>query len=220
MQEAFKKLGAAKSALDQGDRETACYRAYYAMFDACKAALLFTRVPLTLEKIRTNHELVHTFEQHIIKAGILGIDSSDYGKALLQVLNRLKMPGYIDDMMGCENAAKVIDISLYFLTLVQTRFARELTQKPDYMIDVEEALAAYNCPQRGKMRVLASFINHTDKTLAEVFVMTDTGRYRITLRDGYGDLILEKELEFGEEIAIGLALEWSRFMPSSVLHPG
>lgn len=65
-----KAVRAAKSAqvlLAEGDMDGACNRAYYAMFDAARAALLASEAPVEPEIGRTHGGLVSAFSLHLVK---------------------------------------------------------------------------------------------------------------------------------------------------------
>jgi len=65
-----KALQAAASAellLGAGDADGACNRAYYAMFDAARAALLASMAPVETEIARTHNGLITAFRLHLVK---------------------------------------------------------------------------------------------------------------------------------------------------------
>ncbi len=63
--------------LSAGDPEGACNRAYYAMFDSARAALLHI-APHFLE-IKTHGGLISAFSQHLVKPGHISVE---LGKAI------------------------------------------------------------------------------------------------------------------------------------------
>jgi hypothetical protein len=54
----FYTAASAKMLLDSGDTDGACNRAYYAMFDAARAALLASKAPVTPEIAKTHSGLL------------------------------------------------------------------------------------------------------------------------------------------------------------------
>lgn len=66
MRKAESSLGAARLLLDNGYTDEACSRAYYAMFDAARAALLVANAPVEAEVARTHSGLMSAFSQHIV----------------------------------------------------------------------------------------------------------------------------------------------------------
>lgn len=65
--------------LDAGDRDGACSRAYYAMFDAARGFLIAVEIP---EMPRTHSGLIAAFGRYAVKAGHVSI-------ALGKSLNRM-----------------------------------------------------------------------------------------------------------------------------------
>jgi uncharacterized protein (UPF0332 family) len=62
-------LGAARLLLGAGFADDACNRAYYAMFDAARAALLICNAPVESEAARTHRGLISAFGQYVVKSG-------------------------------------------------------------------------------------------------------------------------------------------------------
>ena len=59
----------ARALLERKDRDGACNRAYYAMFDAARAALLATKAEVTLNVGKTHSGVLTAFSQHLVKNG-------------------------------------------------------------------------------------------------------------------------------------------------------
>jgi uncharacterized protein (UPF0332 family) len=55
--------------LEQGDIDGACNRAYYAMFDSARAALLASSSPARAESTRTHSGLITAFSLELVKSG-------------------------------------------------------------------------------------------------------------------------------------------------------
>jgi uncharacterized protein (UPF0332 family) len=66
MQKAARSLSAARLLLDNNYTDEACSRAYYAMFDAARAALIAAAAPVEAEVARTHRGLMSAFSQHIV----------------------------------------------------------------------------------------------------------------------------------------------------------
>ncbi len=60
--------------LDAGDPDGACNRAYYAMFDAARSALLASGAPVEPEVARTHNGLISAFSLHLVKAGRVPVE--------------------------------------------------------------------------------------------------------------------------------------------------
>ena len=69
MLKAEKALASAQLLLSSGDAEGACNRAYYAMFDAARAALAASGAPTGPEAAKTHKGLIKVFNEHLIKNG-------------------------------------------------------------------------------------------------------------------------------------------------------
>lgn len=72
MLKADRALESARLLLKSGDVEGACNRAYYAMFDAARAALIASNAPVEPEIARTHSGLITAFSLHLVKTGRVG----------------------------------------------------------------------------------------------------------------------------------------------------
>jgi uncharacterized protein (UPF0332 family) len=79
---AKKALNSARLLLDAEDTEGACNRAYYAMFNAARAALLAGDRQVLPTEIRSHNGLMSKFNLHLVKTGFV---SPEFGKKLKQV---------------------------------------------------------------------------------------------------------------------------------------
>jgi uncharacterized protein (UPF0332 family) len=80
MQKADRALESASMLLAAGDTDGACNRAYYAMFDAARAAL--SSVEDTSEGVRTHRGLISAFGLLLVNPGRL---SRDFGRMLSSI---------------------------------------------------------------------------------------------------------------------------------------
>jgi len=90
MQKAARALDSARLLLDAGDTDGACNRAYYAMFDAARAALADETPP---EPARTHNGLIAAFGLRLIKTGRLP-------RELGRMLNRAEEVRLLADYTG------------------------------------------------------------------------------------------------------------------------
>ena len=60
-------LASAEKLLQDDGGDGACNRAYYAMFDAARAALLSIHAPVPTEVARTHSGLIAAFSLHLVK---------------------------------------------------------------------------------------------------------------------------------------------------------
>ncbi len=79
MRKAERALESAKLLLAAGDADGACNRAYYAMFDAARAALQASHAPVPAEAARTHGGLITAFSLHLVKPGRVPVE---LGRAL------------------------------------------------------------------------------------------------------------------------------------------
>lgn len=79
---AQRAAASAQVLLETGDLEGACDRAYYAMFNASRAALLASGAPAGAENTKTHSGLIAAFSLHLVKTGRIPLE---YGRALNRV---------------------------------------------------------------------------------------------------------------------------------------
>ena len=82
--------------LESGDIEGACDRAYYAMFNAARAALVSTQAPVPPEIARTHGGLISAFSQYLVKTGKVSIE---LGRALNKVEDLRLIADYKGDVI-------------------------------------------------------------------------------------------------------------------------
>jgi uncharacterized protein (UPF0332 family) len=95
----------AKLLFDAGDLGGACNRAYYAMFDAARAALQAANAPVKSESIKTHSGLIAAFSLHLVKPGII---PAQHGKALRQVDQIRLVADYSDEEVDSDTAASAL----------------------------------------------------------------------------------------------------------------
>ncbi|WP_373083903.1 HEPN domain-containing protein, partial [Sneathiella sp.] len=88
--------------LDADDLDGACNRAYYAMFDAARAALLATGTTPSLASIKTHSGLISAFSLQLVKTGKVSVD---LGKAINKVEDLRLVADYKGDIIEVEQVA-------------------------------------------------------------------------------------------------------------------
>ncbi len=83
----------ARLLFEAGDVDGACNRAYYAMLDAARAALLAAGAPVAPDIGKTHNGLISAFSQHLVKNGPV---SKDMGR----LLNRAQEIRQVADYKG------------------------------------------------------------------------------------------------------------------------
>jgi uncharacterized protein (UPF0332 family) len=113
---ARRSSASAKVLLDIGDPGGACNRAYYAMFDAARAALLATGLePSKSEAIKTHSGLIAAFSLHLIKPGRI---PTPFGKSLRQADQIRLIADYSDEEPDAETALSSIEQAYDFVAAV------------------------------------------------------------------------------------------------------
>lgn len=79
MRKAIRACASARALLDLNDVDGACSRAYYAMFDAARAALLAADHPDSQATAKTHSGLIAAFGSSLVKSGL--VDKA-YGRML------------------------------------------------------------------------------------------------------------------------------------------
>ncbi len=89
MDKADTALASARLLLDAGDSDGASNRAYYAMFDATIAALIWAGAGAEGRTPRTHSGLIGAFGQHLVQAALL---PAEFGRSLNRV-HELRLTG-------------------------------------------------------------------------------------------------------------------------------
>ena len=117
---ARRSAASAKVLYDIEDMSGACNRAYYAMFDAARAALLAGKEPVKSELIKTHSGLIAAFSLHLIKPGRI---PTIYGKSLRQADQIRLMADYSDEEPDRESTASSIEQANHFVRAVASYLA-------------------------------------------------------------------------------------------------
>lgn len=109
-------MASAQLLLNSGDVDGACNRAYYAMFDAARAALLAVQAPAPSEVARAHNGLISAFSLHVVKPGLVAIE---HGRSLNKVEDLRLIADYRGDPVTLDNAAWALEQARNFLQAVQ-----------------------------------------------------------------------------------------------------
>jgi uncharacterized protein (UPF0332 family) len=112
-------LASAKLLLAAQDTGGACNRAYYAMFDAARAALLAAAAPAQSESVRTHSGLITAFSLHLVKTGMV---HTDLGRLLNRVQELRLVADYQGDPVDTVHAQQALDSAVEFVTTVKGLF--------------------------------------------------------------------------------------------------
>lgn len=117
MAKAERALASAELLLSSGDVDGACNRAYYAMFDAARAALLVVQAPVPSEVARTHSGLISAFSLHLVKTGLVAVE---HGRSLNKVEDLRLIADYRGDLVDLDKAAWALEQACNFLQAVKT----------------------------------------------------------------------------------------------------
>ena len=116
MDKASKAAASARLLLDSGDADGACNRAYYAMFDAARAALIWSVAAVEPTVAKTHGGLIAAFSLHLVKSGRLPVE---LGKALNRAAEIRLVADYSGEEVTVEKAQWLIENSAVFIETVR-----------------------------------------------------------------------------------------------------
>lgn len=117
---AARAAASARLLLDDGDCEGACNRAYYAMFDAAHAALLWSGAHTNPGETKKHRNLIAAFGKYLVQPGLL---PAALGKALNQAERARVLADYTGEDIEPEKAALAVEQAHLFIATVESRFA-------------------------------------------------------------------------------------------------
>ncbi len=109
---AHQAASSAQLLLNAGDTSGACNRAYYAMFDAARAALLTSGAPVSSEIGKTHSGLIHAFSQHLVKTGLV---PKELGQSLARAHELRLIADYTGDQVQATDAQTVVEQAAKFI---------------------------------------------------------------------------------------------------------
>ena len=119
MAKAIQAVTSANVLLDAGDPDGACNRAYYAMFDAARSALLASSAPVEQEVARTHSGLISAFSLHLVKTGRVPVE---LGRSLNKVEELRLIADYKGDPLGRDESAWAVSQAQAFVQAMQGLF--------------------------------------------------------------------------------------------------
>lgn len=117
MEKAARAVASAKLLLEAGDVDGACNRAYYAMFDAAKAALLWSGAPVEPTVARTHSGLISAFSLHLVKAGHIAVE---IGRSMNRVPEIRMIADYTGDEVTIDKAQSAVTQAGLFVEAIRT----------------------------------------------------------------------------------------------------
>jgi uncharacterized protein len=118
MNKARRTLSSAQSLLQNGDTEGACNRAYYAMFNAARAALLAADIDAPDGGYKTHNGLIGAFGKHLVSTGHV---DAGLGRAINQVQRLRQIADYVGDPPSLEDATWAVEQAEGFVVAMRLR---------------------------------------------------------------------------------------------------
>ena len=119
MRKADLALSTARLALNAGDTDSACNRAYYAMFDAAHAALFALGVEKFDAPFKTHRGLIGMFGLHLVQGRHL---AAEHGEALNAVQRLRQIADYSGDVVSLEDATRAVERAEAFAAAIKAKF--------------------------------------------------------------------------------------------------
>lgn len=117
LEKADRAIGSAQLLFSAGDYEGACNRAYYAMFDAAKAALLHVQPDNDLSVAKTHNGLIAAFGLQIVKSGLVDVS---LGRALNRGQTLRQIADYTGEPLTSADVEQMmLDAKTFFMTIEQ-----------------------------------------------------------------------------------------------------
>lgn len=119
MAKAERACSSARALLNLGDVDGACNRAYYAMFDAARAALLASSSPVRADIGKTHSGLITAFSEHLIKNGSV---PKEMGRLLKRAEEIRLVADYKGDSVEFEDAQEMVEQAEIFVATLREKF--------------------------------------------------------------------------------------------------
>lgn len=119
MGKADRACRSARVLLDLGDVDGACNRAYYAMFDAARAALQASAARVTPDIGKTHRGLINAFSEHLIKHGPV---SKAMGRLLKRAEEIRLIADYRADSVEPSDAREIVEQAETFVAAMRATF--------------------------------------------------------------------------------------------------
>lgn len=119
MAKAVRACASARALLDLDDVDGACNRAYYAMFDAARAALLASGAPVKPDIGKTHSGLISAFGEHLVKNGPI---SKEMGRLLKRAEEIRIVADYKSDSVELVDAREMVEQAEVFVATIRAEF--------------------------------------------------------------------------------------------------
>jgi len=109
----------ARTLLADDDPDGAANRAYYAMFDAARAALLASDAPVNIADIRAHVGLVYAFSEHLVEKGPI---PEGIGSLLDEARHLRGMADYSGISVDPNVAKEIVEHAEIFVAAIRAQF--------------------------------------------------------------------------------------------------
>lgn len=116
MIKAHQALRSAQGLIALNDADGACNRAYYAMFDAARAALFAKLGRTEADFAKTHRGLINAFSEHLVKDGTL---SKDLGRSLKRAEEMRRLADYDGDSIELADAVTMVADAKSFIAAIE-----------------------------------------------------------------------------------------------------
>ena len=116
MSKAVRACASARVLFDLNDVDGACNRAYYAMFDSARAALLVSNAPVPPGIGKTHGGLITAFSQHLVKNGPI---PKEIGRLLKRAEEIRLVADYKGDSVELEDAREMVEQAEHFVEAIR-----------------------------------------------------------------------------------------------------
>jgi uncharacterized protein (UPF0332 family) len=116
---AIRACSSAQTLLDAGDVDGACNRAYYAMFDAARGALLASGAPVPIGVGKTHSGLIGAFTLHLVKHGPI---SREMGRLLKRAQEIRLVADYRGSSVELDDARQLVEQAHRFIDAICSEF--------------------------------------------------------------------------------------------------
>jgi uncharacterized protein (UPF0332 family) len=121
MMKADRACASARALLELDDADSACNRAYYAMYDAARAALLASGAPVRPDIGKTHSGLINAFSEHLIKNGPV---SKEMGRLLKRAEEIRLVADYKGDSIEMRDAQEIVAQAETFIAAMRTAYSK------------------------------------------------------------------------------------------------
>ncbi|MCZ7663090.1 MAG: HEPN domain-containing protein [Thermoleophilia bacterium] len=128
MDKVSRATSSAKLLLDARDVDGACNSAYYAMFDAAGAALIWSGAPVDATGAKTHSGLISAFSLRVVKTGLLPVE---LGRTLNRAAEIRLVADYTGDEVTLDNARWAVEQAMAFVDAVRRRLESPRTDPAD-----------------------------------------------------------------------------------------